>query len=79
MKRPVFASRMKRIAFPNHQKIGKSVRKQREQLKRSQGEVANAIGVTTAYISDLELGKRNWTEELFNKVVKALEQMGSAT
>jgi len=78
MKKPVFIASTKQVQQPNHKRIGKSIRNARLSAKLTQTDVAKAISVTTAYISDLELGKRYWTEDLFNKVARAIEQLKAA-
>lgn len=43
--------------------LGKQMRKLREACGRSLRDVARGLGVSAPYLSDLELGERNWSEE----------------
>ncbi len=47
--------------------VGAKLRKQRKDHGRSLRSIAKAIGVSAAYLSDLELGNRHWDNELIDK------------
>lgn len=49
-----------------HREIGAAMRSRREVCGKSLRLVAKEIGKSSAYISDLELGRRNWTPEILN-------------
>ena len=42
---------------------GEHARKERKRFGKSLREVASRLGVSAAYISDLELGRRNWDDK----------------
>jgi predicted transcriptional regulator len=71
----IFVARQEQTSIPDHKAIGKNVRKERERRKISQAKLAKKVDISGAYLSELERGRRNWTEELFNAVKKAMEQM----
>lgn len=70
MKLPTVEVRSKEI---NHAECGKLIRAKREKLGMSLRRLAKEMGVTAPFLSDLELGRRNWKVERFNKAVEVLE------
>lgn len=54
--------------------IGAVMRDWRKKAKKTLREVAKAMGYSPPYISDLELGRRAWTDELVGKYNDALTQ-----
>ncbi len=51
---------------------GKKMRELRLAKKLSLKEVARRMNLTAAYISDMELGRRNWRAELVEKYNRAI-------
>ena len=51
---------------------GSAMRQRRMKKGHTLRAVANAIGVSAAFLSDLELGRRNWTEDLVRRIEEAL-------
>lgn len=60
----------------DHQKTGKELRRLREKANISLRGLAKALGVSSAFLSDIELGHRNWTEEKVEKFLKAIKEKG---
>ena len=56
----------------NNQAVGFALRIAREQSGRSLRDVAKALGVSAAYLSDLELGRRNWSPNRIHAYQAAL-------
>ncbi len=52
----------KTVTAIDHVATGESARRRRKQSKASLRSVATKMGVSAAYLSDLELGRRNWTD-----------------
>jgi len=50
--------------LPDQRFIGSQQRKRREKAGKSVREVARIMGFSGPYISDLELGRKQWTEKL---------------
>lgn len=71
-----FVYKTKRVKEPNHKVIGKAVRHVRSTLGLQQSALANHMDISACYLSDLEQGKRNWTRELFDKAVFAINWLG---
>ena len=51
------------------------IRELREAKGQRQKEVASGIGISIPLYSAMEAGKRNWTEERFNKAVEVIEAL----
>lgn len=51
---------------------GRSARSARQRLGISLREVARRMDLSAPFIGDLELGRRNWTEQLAGLYTKAL-------
>lgn len=56
----------------NYQNIGLRIGQRRRELKITQKEIAETIGVTDKYISNLETGKRNVNLELIAQFCEIL-------
>lgn len=56
----------------DHEQLGAMMRKLRLQSKLSLREVARRLEFSAAYLSDLEQGKRNWSEKKIFDYRKAL-------
>lgn len=52
--------------------LGAALRAEREKAGKSLREVAKKMDLTISYISDLELGRRMWREELIERFRGAL-------
>jgi transcriptional regulator with XRE-family HTH domain len=52
--------------------LGERIRELRELKDISLRELAKKIDVSAAFLSDVELGRRNFSEEKFGKIAKAL-------
>lgn len=53
-------------------KLGKAIKRVREQKKMSQGDVCRATGFDRAYMSNIESGKGNPTLTTIEKIAEAL-------
>ena len=56
----------------DHVAVGDMLRKRRIAAKKSQTYVANKLGLSSAYLCDLEFGRRLWRDDLIQKYEKAL-------
>lgn len=56
----------------DHTEAGRIIRALRTKAGVSVRGLAKRLGCTASFISDLERGRRNWTEERFAKAVKSL-------
>lgn len=54
--------------------VGKEARAARLLAGFTLGEVAHLIGYSVPYVSDLEHGRRNWTNDLRARYLAALEK-----
>jgi predicted transcriptional regulator len=62
-----------RIIFPmNNDKVGEIIQKRRVYLKLTQKDVAEMAGITFKSISEIELGIRNPTLSMLNKILEVL-------
>lgn len=52
--------------------VGESMRELREDAKVSLRTIAKRIDVSPAFLSDLELGRRNWTPDLVRRFADAV-------
>lgn len=64
----------KMVTQVDHEGTGAEWRLHREVAGVSLRELARTMGVSAPYLSDLERGRRNWTEELEDRYVKALRE-----
>ncbi|MEX2564279.1 MAG: helix-turn-helix transcriptional regulator [Candidatus Paceibacterota bacterium] len=53
-------------------KLGKSIKRIRQQKKMSQGDICRLLSLDRAYISNVEAGKANPTLATIEKIAKAL-------
>ena len=60
---------------PNWKEFGVSMKAQRKQAKVHAYRVADRMGISPTYISDLENGKRAWGAELTRKYLDALKEL----
>lgn len=51
------------------------IRELRERKGVSLLALSNAVGYSQQYVSDLERGRRNWSNDLFNKVEAAIRKL----
>ncbi len=58
----------------DHVAAGAAMRAMREKKKVSLRAVATRLGFSPAYVSDLELGKRNWDKDKAAKFIAAINQ-----
>lgn len=56
----------------DHLETGKRVRKAREDKAMSLRKLAHLMGITPPFLSDLELGRRNWTQDRFDLAMRIL-------
>ena len=56
----------------NNDKIGEIIQKRRVYLKLTQKDVAEMAGITFKSISEIELGIRNPTLNMLNKILEVL-------
>ncbi len=59
----------------DHIASGKIVKAYRMKHKLTTDQVAVQLSISQAYYSDLENGRRNWTEQRFAEAVAAIEQL----
>lgn len=63
----------KAVQIIDHAAAGAEMRSKREKAKLSLRSIATKLGVSPAYLSDLELGRRAWTEERAQAFLAALK------
>jgi predicted transcriptional regulator len=56
----------------DHQSTGYLFRVARKKAKLSLREVARRLKLSAPFVSDLELGRRNWTEEMAERYIDIL-------
>lgn len=66
----------KTVRVVDHEATGKLWRETRKGLGISLRALAKELDVSAAYLSDLERGRRNWTEELETRYIKGLTATG---
>ena len=59
---------------PDHRPLGAEMRRRRESKGFALREVARKLGISAPYLSDLELGRRYWTEELRDSFLAAIKK-----
>ena len=64
----------KKPAPADHRPLGAEMRRRREAKGFALREVARRLGISAPFLSDLELGRRNWTEELRDSFLKAIKK-----
>jgi transcriptional regulator with XRE-family HTH domain len=67
-------TRIKKVKVIDHQATGLGFRLHRKLREISLRQIAFRMGITAAYLSDLERGYRNWNQNLANRYNKALNQ-----
>jgi transcriptional regulator with XRE-family HTH domain len=60
------------IQVIDHKRTGEQSRRSREYAGITLRTLAKRMKISPAYLSDLERGKRNWSEELCGKYAKTL-------
>jgi transcriptional regulator with XRE-family HTH domain len=60
--------------MPDPVYIGKKMRSVRLQERKSLRLVARAMNLSAAYLSDLELGRRGWSESLQKAYIRGVAQ-----
>ena len=70
MKLPVQTVTVSKI---NHAVAGKMLRDARKKAGVSLRELARRMKISAPYLSDMELGKRNWTKEKFAMAERLLK------
>lgn len=63
----------KEVQAVDHAATGEKLRVQRVIARKSLRQVAEVLGYSAAYLSDLERGRTNWTEEKATAFLKALQ------
>jgi transcriptional regulator with XRE-family HTH domain len=64
---------MKTVSVIDHVKAGQAIRSLRVKNSIAQKDLAEAVGIAASQLSDMEQGRRDWTEERFNRAVEFLE------
>lgn len=62
------------ISVQDLEATGRMMRVNREKLKLSLRTVARRMNISAPYLSDLELGRRRWSEELFDSWYEAVRK-----
>ena len=57
---------------PDHERIGEAMRRDREAAGLTLVQIAERMGVSGSYLSDLERGKRAWHEPIRQRYLTAL-------
>lgn len=57
--------------LPDPRVLGAEMREYRKRLNKSGTSVAAEMGITKGYLSDLELGKREWSTKLVKRFKEA--------
>lgn len=66
--------KLKPAQLIDHVETGAQVRAERERQGLKLQPVADEMGITVQFLSDLERGRRNWTEELLEKAEAAIKK-----
>lgn len=66
--------RMKQVWVIDHVGTGENMRAFRRTAKVSLREIARRMKVSAVFLSDLERGRRNWTQDKFEDYQKALSR-----
>lgn len=56
----------------DHDLTGRMIRRAREEKGLSELDLADLVGLSKSYISLLESGNRQWSDELFERIAKVL-------
>jgi transcriptional regulator with XRE-family HTH domain len=62
----------KQVSVIDNKKTGEAARRERAFNNVSLRSVCKKMGISAAYLSDLENGKRGWRQELVDKFNRAL-------
>lgn len=62
----------------DNRELGADLRRYREWHETTLGAVASAMGFSVSYICDLELGRRDWREDLVHRYRDAVMQTAKA-
>lgn len=73
----IYAACSTPVMQPDHTKIGLTLRLLRVKRNLSLREVARRMKLSAPYLSDLELGRRAWTQARVLEFMKALERLKS--
>lgn len=68
-----------RVEVIDHEATGQRFRAAREAAKISLREMARRLGMSAPYVSDLELGRRNWTQDKADRFAAIIEQNAKRT
>lgn len=60
---------------PDHSQVGREYRTKRERMGLSLREVSRRVGVSVAYLSDLERGHRAWNTPITERVNAAYAEL----
>lgn len=63
----------KQTSTVDHKRCGDVVRQARKRKSLSLRKLSTKVGVSLSYLSALELGRRRWTQELFESVLHAID------
>ena len=63
------------IKLVDHHATGSQVRQERRKRNLTLQVVSAAAGISVVYLSNLERGKRRWTEELLKRIEIAMENL----
>lgn len=69
----MIAAAYRRVQEIDHGRTGSSVRKFRLRRGRSLRAVARELGWSPTYLSDLERGKRRWSQALLARINEVLQ------
>lgn len=58
------------------EKAGAQIRKMREENGITLRRLAVALGISAAFLSDMELGRRGWSPERFALAQKCIREIG---
>ena len=71
--KPILVTKRRTVQEIDHERTGKRARMERENLGISLRGFAGKMGMSPAYISDLERAKRRWTKDLAKQYKRTLE------
>lgn len=67
---------IKTVNVTDHLRTGEKARDARKTERLSLQQLADKLKCSKAYLSDLELGRRNWTEKLVLNYAAAIASLG---
>ncbi len=65
----------KTIRVIDHLRTGAKVRETRKRKGLTLGDVCKVMDISDGYLCELELGKANWSAEMFERFTKALKEL----